>query len=416
MFDGIRPTAAAGWWLLAAALPFRSVAGETGGWLEFIPRTAGPVREGGFSDLTRDPRDTTGRTFLSISDRGPNRPDGKTVFFPAPAYHQKISRFHLEPDGALRLVAVDSIRTPSGGWTTGLPSPAFPVGEQAVGRDGEGRERPIAPDNGGYDFEGLWAQGDTALWASEEYGPRVLRLHRDAAGSARITGEWSPGRGLPEVFARREPNKGLEALCGLPDGRLVAIFQGALANAATGDPSDVAERSLARRLVVLDPATGSTRQLVAEMDLPDKPKHRTKIGACTALDQDRILVLEHRKARKGRTEVDLVVWNLAQATDIGQPLDTSGRGRRVGGRTLEEIATVPGTLGRAGIVPVARTAVVRDLTRDAPSGEALTKPEGLALLPGPRSEALVVFDNDFAIQGSSVSSWFLRVGLPALRP
>lgn len=375
---------------------------------------AAAVAEGGFSDLALDPSDPSGRTVLAVSDRGPNTTRKDEAHFPHPAYHQKITRFRLEDDGSVRRIGVDSIRDGRGAWTTGLPSPLFPISERAFHVSPAGGSAALAPETAGYDFEGLVAGDSGTLWVSEEYGPRLLQLRRDTAGSYRIGRILSPGNGLPGVFARRAANKGLEALCRTPRGRIVAIFQGPLANAATPDPQEVAERSLARRMLSLDPASGALREYVAEMDdPPGKSKRRTKIGACVALDEDRILVLEHRKAKQGPPRIDLVVWNASKATDIHLREDAAQRGRLSGGRTVEEIALEKGGLGAAGVKTVARSMAVEHLAEGVAGADELSKPEGLVIRRGEGApEAWIVFDNDFGVKGTRPSSHFLRARLP----
>ena len=372
---------------------------------------AAAVREGGISDLTPDPSDATGSTFFAINDRGPNEAKGGVARFAAPAYHQKVFRFRLIPEGGVRLVGLDSIRSPHGRWTTGLPSPLFGSSERALARGADGRDSALAADSAGFDFEGLAHDGADGFWASEEYGPRIVHMRRDSSG-LRIDRSFAPGAGLPDVFGRRARNKGLEALCRTPDGSLVTMLQGALDNAIAEGDGKIAERSLARRILVLDPADGSMREYLEQA--PDDPNgktsRRTKTGACVALDERRILLLEHRKRKKEPVQVDVVLLDLAGATDVHLARDSAGRGRLVGGRTLEEIALDPRGLDVAGIRPAARSVLLADVTSGLP-GE-LAKPEGIVVLPD--STFVIAFDNDFAIEGGSASSRFVVGRLPAL--
>ncbi|HQF55556.1 MAG TPA: esterase-like activity of phytase family protein [Fibrobacteria bacterium] len=383
----------------------------------FDPPPSAQVRIGGVSDLALDPSDSSGYGFVGVSDRGPNDPKGGNVRFPFPRYHQKLSRFRLERDGSIRLVGTDSVKDGRDRWTTGLPSPLFPATEQATTTGPDGRILSIPSDSAGFDFEGLASDGAGTLWASEEYGPRIVRMRRDAPGGWKIDRTLSPGGGLPAVFSRRAANKGLEALCRAPDGALVAIFQGALANTAGGsmDASTVAERSLVRRILLISPDGARVSEHLAQMpdDPGSKAKRRTRIGACTALDDGRILVLEHRKKGKGRIEVDLVAWSLDSATDVHLASDPQARGRLVGGATLEDVAMAPDGLAKAGIRPVDRSLVSVDLTRDLDA--ELAKPEGLVVFAD--STALISFDNDFGVKGAGPRTWFLktRLSLPRRR-
>lgn len=406
-------------WTLALALAASSCSAERPNppatLVPFDPPPSAQVPIGGVSDLALDPSDSSGFGFMGISDRGPNDPEGGIVRFPFPRYHQKLSRFRLERDGSIRLVGTDSVKDGRGRWTTGLPSPLFPATEQATTAGPDGRILSIPSDSAGFDFEGLASDGAGTLWASEEYGPRIVRMRREAPGGWKIDRTLTPGGGLPAVFSRRAANKGLEALCRAADGRLLAIFQGALAN-TTGramDASTVAERSLVRRILSISPDGSSVEEHLARMsdDPGSKAKRRTRIGACTVLDDGRILVLEHRKKGKGRIEVDLVAWNLDSATDVHLAVDPGARGRLVDGRTLEDVAMSADGLAKAGIRPVDRALVSVDLTKGLEA--ELAKPEGLVVFAD--STVLISFDNDFGVKGAGPRTWFLRTRLPLPR-
>lgn len=378
--------------------------------LSLNPPLASTVREGGFSDLTPDPSDPSGRTWFSISDRGPNEAKDGIALFRWPGYHQKISRWRLDENGSIRVLSFDSIRDSQGRWTNGLPSPLFPFTERAFVVDAQtGGHAPREADSAGFDFEGIANDGKDGFWASEEYGPRIVHMRRDSSGF-RIDRELSPGAGLPRVFTRRAVNKGLEALCSTPGGRIIAAFQGALDNATEAGLGDIAERSLARRILVLDPSNGSLREFMEQVnDDPDgKTSRRTKTGACAALDENQVLLLQHRKTGKGAVQVDLVRVDLASADDVHLAVDTLWRGRLVGGRTLEEVALKRGGLAKAGIRTAARSVVMSDLT--AAVGGRIPKPEGLVLVAD--SGFVVVFDNDFGIEGGGETSLFLLGRLP----
>lgn len=363
---------------------------------------------GGFSDLALDPRDTTRRTFFTIEDRGPNRASGGTAEFLAPAHHQKIARLRWER-GQPVLMGVDSIRFGKR-WITGLPSPLFPGSERAVARGSHGRERILQTDSVGFDFEGLAPDGRGGFWASDEYGPRLVRLARDSSGYS-VDTVLAPGAGLPAVFARRALNRGLEALCRTPDGKLVASFQGALDN-STGAKLPKNPPSVAHRLLVLDPATGALREFLEEVPTGGggKASRRTKTGACAALDGNRVILLQHRKLGKGRVGYDLVLVDFSKATDVHLAGDPNARGRLVEGRSLEEVVA-SGGLGAAGIQPVTR----RILVSEELDGEGrLSKPEGLVI--GPGTGYVIVFDNDFGVEGGSRTTTFLRGVMPIPPP
>lgn len=363
---------------------------------------------GGFSDLVLDPSDSTRRTFFTIEDRGPNRASGGTAEFLAPAHHQRIARLRWERGNPV-LLGLDSIHR-GGRWTTGLPSPFFPGSERAVAKVRDGRERVLGTDSVGFDFEGLAVDGRGGFWASDEYGPRLVHLARDSAGYG-IDRVLAPGAGLPAVFARRALNRGLEALCRTPGGRLVAAFQGSLDN-TTGAKLPKNPPTVAHRLLVLDPATGALQEFLEEVPTGGggKASRRTKTGACAAIDEHRVVLLQHRKLGKGKVGYDLVLVDFSKASDVHLAGDPSARGRLVEGRTLEEVVAL-GRLGAAGIQPATR----RILVSEELDGEGLlSKPEGLVI--GPGTGYVIVFDNDFGVEGGRRATTFLHGVMPIWPP
>lgn len=374
----------------------------------FVPPAGDSSWIGGFSDLAPDPSDPTRRTFLAIEDRGPNRASGGTAEFLAPAHHQKIARLRWER-GQPVLVGIDSIRLGKR-WTTGLPSPLFPGSERAVARGADGRERILATDSVGFDFEGLAPDGRGGFWASDEYGPRLVRLARDPSGYS-IDTVLAPGAGLPSVFARRALNRGLEALCLTPGGKLVASFQGSLDN-DLGAKVPKNPPTVAHRILVLDPATGAAREFLEEVPTGGggKASRRTKTGACAVVDEHRVVLLQHRKLGKGKVGYDLVLVDFSKATDVHLARDPAARGRLVGGRTLESVVA-SGGLGAAGIQPVTRRILV---TEELDGEGLLSKPEGLVI--GPGTGYVIVFDNDFGVEGGSRATTFLRGVMPTPPP
>ena len=363
---------------------------------------------GGFSDLALDPSDSTGSTYFAIEDRGPNHASGATAEFLHPEHHQKLVRIRWER-GQPRLLGVDSIRWGKR-WTTGLPSPSFPGSERAVGRDDAGRERALPTDSVGFDFEGLAPDGRGGFWASDEYGPRLVRLARDSSGYS-IDTVLAPGAGLPAVFARRAPNRGLEALCRTPGGKLVASFQGALDN-GLGAKLPKNPPTVAHRILVYDPASGSVEEFLEEVPTGggQKASRRTKTGACAVAQEGRVILLQHRKLGKGKVGYDLVVVDFSKATDVHLERDPEARGRLVSGRTLEEVVA-SGGLVDAGIQPVTRRILVSE---ELDGKGMLSKPEGLAIGPGARY--VIVFDNDFGVEGGSRATTFLRGVMPIPLP
>lgn len=352
-----------------------------------------PLREGGLSALARDPRDPTGRTFVAVNDRGPNVPlengDTATKVFPAPGYHQKLLGFRLDRD-AIRLTSMDSLHLPEGP-VDGLPSSRFPSGERALAADPRTGQadpsRPLAPSPSGLDLEGLRLGKDRG-WLSEEYGPSLLEFER-ATGS--IVRRWSPGQGLPPVYAARRPNHGLEGLALTPSGRLVGLMQSPLWN-WIGKRKRTRDTRIVR-LVDLDPQSGKVREFAVLSD-PAREGRRVKFGDLVALDERRFLAVEHGKRLDGGRSMDLWLLDIAPATDVSS---TAPQGIlfHQGRKTLEELMDSTGLAGE-GIVPVAKRLLARDFGGGC--GWAALKPEGIEILDD--STVAIVDDNDYGRDGS----------------
>jgi hypothetical protein len=367
---------------------------------ELVPPERVDYREGGLSDLVSDPSDPSGRTFYAVTDRGPNVASGDRVVLRDTAYHQKLVRLRLDDSGA-RWLGVDSFSLAGGEWTTGRPPQAGKGIEGAWVREVSGGERLLAPHRSGFDFEGLATDGRGGFWLGDEYGPRLV--HAAASDSGwRLDTVLEPGHGLPAVLTQRAENKGIEALARLPSGALVAMLQRPLRNAPPELADEVAKRSRVVRMVVVDPSGRVRPREFLYVVEEGGGSGKGRIGACTALDEHRLVVLENRKAKKGRPgKVDLWLVDLRGATDVG---DSSTQGRRVEGQTMEMLGREPSALAKAGIRPVTKTLLAGDIAGGFP--EVGLKAEGLALGAG-GAYAVVVFDNDFGIDQGTAGSTIL---------
>jgi len=359
-----------------------------------------PVREGGWSALTRDPLDPTGRTLWAVNDRGLNIPlesGGREIkVFPAPAYHQKLMKLHL--DGSqLHIQSFDSLTMP--GKPTrhvdGLPSSRLPNGEIAWRQDPRtGRpdsSPPIPPSPYGLDIEGL-RLGTKIGYLSEEYGPSLLEFDR---ATLRILRQWSPGKGLPPVLATRRPNHGFEGLALTPSGRLVGLMESPLWN-WVGKRKKTRDSRIVR-MVRLDPRTGKVEEFALLSD-PRREGRHVKYGDLVALDEQCFLVVEHGKLLDGTVSMDLWLVDLTGATDITSPLP-QGRLFHQGRKTLEELMDSAG-LASHSIQSARKTIVRADFGRQC--GWPALKPEGIEILDD--STAVLINDNDFGLDRTESSS------------
>src|SRR5690606_8209681 len=151
----------------------------------------------------------------------------------------KLMRIRVQDDSVITL-ARDSIGGPDAGFITGLPTTRVATAEvavrmrldSAVVNPAPPARVPASPN--GYDLEGLARAADGTFYLAGERGPRVMRVD---ATSKRITREWTPGDGLPLVFAQRRDNRGLEALCATPAGTIAGLMQSGLSNTVSGKKS-----------------------------------------------------------------------------------------------------------------------------------------------------------------------------------
>lgn len=328
--------------------------------------------EGGISGLDLDPDGG----FVAVTDRGPNadalnaagRPAKR---FPLPGYRPSLLRLSLT-DAGLRLDERHPFTLSSTVTASGLPVPdqAGAVIESAFGPGGE----MLAPDTWGIDAEGIAAVED-GYWVSEEYRPSIWRVGRDGTVRARYTPTPVDARDrlLPTVVLEREANRGFEGIGVWPSGRVVAALQSPL---LLGDDSRIA------RLVVLEPETGDSWTLAYELDGPLR-----KIGDVAALDEGRLLVIEHGPLELGGA------WS-------GQVylLDTR-RADRVPDDAVPE--------ADPSSVRLAAKSMILDLSSSGwPVG--LEKPEGLAVLDD-RTLA-IVNDNDYGLDSPLGDGAFVATG------
>jgi hypothetical protein len=337
------------------------------------------------SGLARRPGDPPGRVW-GLGDRGPNlkirdaverygldhleplcaRPGAKVL--PLPDFQPSLMELQVGRR-RVRLLRVIPLTMPGGSPLSGRALPGSAEAAMEPTFDLKGRVLPADP--AGVDTEGLAALHDGGFWATEEYGPSLLRLDGEGVVRRRWTPQGLDLAGaepiLPAKALRRRLNRGFEGVAVSGDERwLYAAFQSALA----GEPRS---ETLIWRL---DAQTGA---LAAAYAYPfDPPESFTadaaageaepadlKVGELTWVAPDRLLVLE-RITRSSRIYL----------VDVARP-------------------------GR-----LAKTLVFS--TDDAPAvGPDL---EGLALLSP--CELLLVSDNDFGVEGAETRFYRLTFERP----
>ena len=376
------------------------------------------VTRGLGSGLSRRAGDAPGVVW-AIGDRGPNLKIpfaidryglgdlghladlGGAKIMPFPTIGPAISALRVEGDQVVCLRTIP-LRDRSGRPLSGLPVPGR-FNEPAFDIRGE----PIAPDSSGADTEGIAAAADGSFWVADEYGPSVFHVAADGAvlvrwvpegcGDAFRTADYPVVEALPAIAARRELNRGFEALALSPDGqRLCLAFQSPLAH-----PDEHAHRHARDvRLWELDVASGAvTRQFLYRLDEPGSFRRDAAIGRVKRGDLKlcdiavtgarTLLVLERGSAT---TKLYAVTLDDSRALEP-RHLDIATR------PTIEEQSAADDPLPH-----LAKTLVFS--TDDHPEIDADL--EGVTLL-SPRT-LLLVNDNDFGVDGVPTRFW--RVDLP----
>ena len=334
-----------------------------------------------------------GRDVYLLTDRGPNfdTPNASEKGFVVPSFTPQIGVFRLK-GAVLQKRATILLTDAAGKPLTGLPNPAGPgsTGENPVAVGG----KPLPTDPNGVDTEGLVALADGSFWVSEEYGPHLL--HVDPKGKTLERRNPFNG-GLPAVFAKRRPGRGMEGLAWVESSRtLFGIMQSPLDN-----PKAAGRASTSVRIVAVDIAGKATRQYLYPLDKPGYV-----VSDITALSPTRFMVLEldtnwPRDPKTPSAQKRIFLVDLSTATDVSDAAD-GPEGRKMGDKTLEALS--PAEIAAAGIIVASKTSLV-DLL-DPALGYDHNKPEGLAVIDA-RTIA-VVNDDDFGIDSDGKTGYVAK--------
>lgn len=379
------------------------------------------------SGLARRAGDAAG-IFWAIGDRGPNLKvepavarygliavarhadaEGAKVM-PRPDIGPALSELRIEGD-TVALLRTLPLRGRSGTAISGLPTPggANSISEPAIALDGT----ILAPDPSGADTEGVAAAPDGSFWVGDEYGPSLFRIAADGTVIARwvpsgteelFAGADYPVIGaLPAIAARRQINRGIEALALSDDGAwLYLAFQSPLAH----PDAEAHRRAKHVRIWKMDTATGAVAaQYLYPFDPPESFRRDCALGAVDWSDlkvselvlfaADRLLILE-----RGSATTKLYAVQLDPAHETGpELLDDAVR------PTLEQLSA-DGLIGDRAL----EKTLILD-SDDLPEIDADL--EGLILLSA--NTLLLVNDNDFGTEGLQTKFWRveLPIGLPA---
>lgn len=312
-----------------------------------------------------------------------------------------IAEFRIEGDAVLpartiRLTGFD------GAPISGVPMARseHASAEPAFDLDG----RPIEPEPGGADTEGLVALRDGGFWIGDEYGPSLMRFDPDG----RLVERWLPlgceAQGtqiLPQLAAKRQINRGFEALTASADERwLFLAFQSPLAH-----PDEQAhEQGRHVRIWRLDAKTGAVHaQYLYPLDPPESfvrdgckgafGRSDIKVSELLWAGDETLLVLERGSET---TKIHKVQLEPACALPADH-LDVATR------PTVEELGS--------GTEPFPLATLAKTLLFSSDDAQEVAADlEGMALLS--QTDLLLVSDNDFGVEGAQTSFWLLSFSEP----
>ena len=352
----------------------------------------------------------------TLGDRGPNieckemkeiagvelgcREIKNSRVYPAPSYSPSIYRVMILDDGTFRVTDVITLKDRDGRPLNGMPNPMRTTTTETP-LDGAGHI--LQQDLRGIDAEALVRLSDGSFWVGEENAPslvhfaadgRMLERHVPAGTETDFAGAPYDTRGsLPAIVAKRQANRGIEAIAISPDERfLYVLMQSPLANP---DTATFAQARNTRLFKIERASMQVVGEFVYTLDDPQSfrrdPSRKPsdpRISEMMAIGLDRLVVDERTEMTTKLYEIDLT-----GATDIA-------------GSRWDAVATQPTLeqtdLAAASITPVKKT--LRFDTADHP--EVVGKTEGMTLLGD--GALVLINDDDFGITGARTQIAVIR--------
>ena len=351
--------------------------------------------------------------FYAITDRGPNG-DGPTApvpggagngiskVFPAPSFAPSFGVIRVGATAVLQ--SSTPIKRDATTRITGLPPQA------GVGSTGE------TPLNDAYRFDAATANYDAngldpesivvdaarnVLWASDEYGPFIVRINRTTGVIERKYGPGPGAADLPAVLAKRRVNRGMEGLTlDVASGKLHGFLQSPIdpkdANGASirarppgGSNTDVRHIAKFVRWLEFDPTTETSKLYAYPIDGTQYDRDRTgnaKLGDVVSLGQGKFIVIE-----QGARKSDARVMNKLYLVEIpANATDITAQGHDLEVSSITQAAS--NGADYATVVTLRKTELL-DLNA---AGWVAEKAEGLTLVDA--NTLALVNDNDFGMR------------------
>jgi hypothetical protein len=380
------------------------------------PNTGETLQLGGFSGMAPVSPFGSGKLIQVITDRGASGddPSGAGKCYVNPSYSPSIVTIQLgDRTGRGKIVQTLRLRKPDNEPITGI-TPVCPLTYENPITDICGN--PLANDPDGFDPEALAAGPFGTFIISEEYMPSVAI----ALPSGHVVLRFAPKnlapapekirtlRILPEVFAKRVSNRGLESVAWAPSGSIYTVFQRPVANPdkATSEASRiirVAEIHLGRAACGHGDAVRQMAYVTEEPSTDPATGKKNKLKDIYVNDMvyyapDAFLLIE--RDSKGYLTGNVFAIDTRDATDVtgledaagnllAPVLSTDASGNPIVKTTLEQLG--PEELAAIGVVPVTKVPVLA-LRELMASDATLAKLEGMTIAGG---KLLLCQDNDF---------------------
>lgn len=345
------------------------------------------IFEGGFSGLHYIPG--TQYDFYMVSDRGPNvdaseltNSASKVLAFPE--YGPRILHVRLE-NNQLQIL---SYFTPTvNGRAFSCRNPDLPGMENTESMISVDWSLNYDASEYGVDIEGITVDNEGMIWICEEYRPALIRINPNTKEVVSLYSFESPWEGvthhlLDSVLRYRRPNRGFEGITTTPEGKIIAVLQ---------SPLHIEGENYSRhcRILELNPENGEQYWYFFPMraDTLNIRVKDWKLGAVAAIDNERLLVLEHA-SKKGD--------NMKFVTEIRLDKDK----RIAAGSGLVEFENPQ------SIKPV--ESILRLDLRALGWDAALEKAEGIAVIND--STIAIINDNDYGVSSKDGDGVIYQTG------
>ncbi|MCM1992148.1 esterase-like activity of phytase family protein [Oceanirhabdus seepicola] len=310
-----------------------------------------------------------------LTDRGPNM-DGPCIenksskVFTIPNFIPHIVEMELKGDVA-ECKRIIKLRGADGEYASGIPIKPGELGTtNEIALDEEMNR--LEYDDNGLDVEGIAMDSNGHIWVCDEYGPFIIE-YDDEGNELR---RFSPGNGIPDIFKERHPNRGFEAITVTPNGNIYAAVQSILD--IKGETYDTGTFI---RILEVNPMSGETREFAYPHDIKEYKRSRDgKIGDMYAISDNKILLIEQGKSKKGKRNI-LYLIDIDKADDISDFL--------IKGKAPEYCCN-RNEMKEVNFIKKHFIMDIRDL------GWKFYKAEGLAVL-NDKKTILIINDNDFGV-------------------